>query len=109
MQVNYPIHRGSAMEFANVGEFRQNAARVFEKLRSAGELVILRNGRPIGLLVSTDAATLDAFRVAAQRARAQLALGRVRRAAARRRVDRLSPNAIDGLIRTTRRERTPRR
>jgi PHD/YefM family antitoxin component YafN of YafNO toxin-antitoxin module len=96
------------MEFANVGEFRQNAARVFEKLRSAGELVILRNGRPIGLLVSTDAATLDAFRVAAQRARAQLALGRVRRAAARR-LDRLSPNAVDGLIRTTRRERTPRR
>ena len=97
------------MEFANVGEFRQNAARVFEKLRSAGELVILRNGRPIGLLVSTDAATLDAFRVAAQRARAQLGVGRVRRAAARRGLDRLSPNAIDGLIRTTRRERTPRR
>ena len=108
MQANYPTYRGTVMEFANVGEFRQNAARVFEKLRSAGELVILRSGRPIGLLVSTDAATLDAFRVAAQRARAQLAVGRVRRAAAGRRLDQLSPTAIDGLIRTTRRERARR-
>lgn len=96
------------MEFANVGEFRQNAARVFEKLGSAGELVILRNGRPIGLLVAADAATLDTFRVAAQRARAQLALGRVRRAASRRRLDRLTPSAIGGLIRTVRRERAGR-
>ncbi len=97
------------MEFANIAEFRQNAARVFERLRRVGEVVVLRNGRPIGLLVSADPATLDEFRVAAQRARAQLALGRLRRAAARRGLDRLPGNTIAGLIKTTRRKRAARR
>lgn len=97
------------MEFANVAEFRQNAARVFDRLQRAGEVVVLRNGRPIGLLVAADPATLDAFRVAAQRARAHLALGSLRRAAGRRGLDRLSGSAINGLIRKARRERASRR
>jgi len=66
------------MEFANVGEFRQNAARVFDRVRRTGEVVILRNGRPVGLLVAADAETIDSFRVAAQRTRAQLAAERLR-------------------------------
>ncbi len=97
------------MEFANVAEFRQNAARVFDRLQRAGEVVVLRNGRPIGLLVAAGPATLDAFRVAAQRARAHLALGPLRRAAGRRGLDRLSGSAINGLIRKARRERASRR
>lgn len=97
------------MEFANVAEFRQNAARVFDRLQRAGEVVVLRNGRPIGLLVAADPATLDAFRVAAQRARAHLALGRLRRAAGRRGLDRPSGSGINGLIRKARRERASRR
>jgi len=40
------------MEFANIAEFRQNAARVFERVRRVGDVVILRNGRPVGLLVA---------------------------------------------------------
>jgi antitoxin (DNA-binding transcriptional repressor) of toxin-antitoxin stability system len=53
------------MEFANIAEFRQNAARVFERVRRVGDVVILRNGRPVGLLVAVDAETLDPLRVAA--------------------------------------------
>lgn len=97
------------VEFANVAEFRQNARRVFDRLARMGEVVVVRNGRPIGLLVAADAATLDAFRVAAQRARAQLAVSRLRGAARRRGLDRLSGRAVDGLIRTARRERAARR
>jgi len=97
------------MEFANVGEFRQNAARVFDRVRRTGEVVILRNGRPVGLLVAADAETIDSFRVAAQRTRAQLAAERLRGAAARRGLDRLTPDDITGLIRRTRRTRSRRR
>lgn len=97
------------MEFANVAEFRQNAARVFERLGRVGEVVVLRNGRPIGLLVAAEPATLDAFRVAAQRARAQLAVQRLRAAARNRGVDRLDGRAIEELVRRTRRERAARR
>lgn len=97
------------MEFANIAEFRQNAARVFERLERSGEVVVLKNGRPIGLVVAADASTLDAFRVAAQRARAQLAATRLRRASARRGPDTLKPAAVSELIRKARSERTSRR
>lgn len=82
------------MEFANIAEFRQNAARVFDRVRRTGEVVILRNGRPVGLLVAADAETIDSFRVAAQRTRAQLAAERLRSAAARRGLDRLDRKSV---------------
>lgn len=93
------------MEFANIAEFRQNASRVFERLDQSGEIVILRNGRPVGVLVSADTSNLDAVRVAVQRARAQLAVERIRAASSRRGLDRLPMTAIDELVRKTRKER----
>lgn len=97
------------MEFANVAEFRQNAARVFDRVRRSGEVVILRNGRPVGLLVAADAESIDPLRVATQRARAQLAIGRLRASARRRGLDRLASGEIESLIRKVRRERAARR
>lgn len=97
------------MEFANIAELRQNAARVFDRVRRSGEVVILRNGRPVGLLVSADAKSIDPLRVATQRTRAQLAAERLRTTAQRRGLDRMAPSEIDALIRKTRRERTRRR
>ncbi len=95
------------MEFANIAEFRQNASRVFERLGQSGEIVILRNGRPVGVLVAADPSSLDALRVAMQRARSQLAVERIRDASVSRGRDRLSMTAIDRLVRKTRRGRTP--
>lgn len=93
------------MEFANIAEFRQNASRVFERLDRSGEIVILRNGRPVGVLVSADTSNLDAVRVGVQRARAQLAVERIRATGVRRGLDRLPMTAIDELVRKTRKER----
>ena len=98
------------MEFANVAEFRQNASSVFSRLGQAGEIVILRNGRPVGMLVAADASTLDALRVATQRARSQLAVERIRDASKRGGRDRVSMTAIDQLVRKARKgSRTPKR
>lgn len=97
------------MEFANIAELRQNAARVFDRVRRSGEVVILRNGRPVGLLVAADTESIDPLRVATQRTRAQLATGRLRARAQRQGLDRLPPAEIDALIRKTRGERTRRR
>jgi len=93
------------VEFANIAEFRQNASRVFERLGQSGEIVVLRNGRPVGFLVAADASNLDALRVATQRARSQFAVERIRTASARSGLDRLSMNAVDRLVRKTRRAR----
>lgn len=97
------------MEFANIAEFRQNAAKVFERVQRVGEVIILRNGRPVGLLVAADVDTIDPLRVAAQRARAQIATGRIRRIAERRRLDRLTAGQIDELVRKARGARARRR
>jgi len=96
------------MEFANIAELRQNAARVLARVRRAGEVVILRNGRPIGLLVAADADTIDPFRVAAQRTRAQLAAARLRSRAKQRGLDKLTPEGISELICRTRPTRSRR-
>ncbi len=93
------------MEFANIAEFRQNASQVFDRLGQAGEIVIVRNGRPVGVLVAADASTLDAVRVAVQRARSQLAVDRIRQISGARGRDRLSMAAVDRLVRKTRRGR----
>ncbi len=97
------------MEFAHIAEFRQNAKRVFDRLQRAREVVVTRKGRPIGLLLAADPSNLDTFRVAAQRARAQLAADRLRRAAGQRGLNRLPNQAIDELIQRTRRKRSARR
>lgn len=93
------------MEFANIAELRQNASQVFARLEESGEVVIVRNGRPIGILVAADSSSLDAVRVAVQRARSQLAVDRLREASAARGRDRVSVAAIDRLVQKTRRER----
>ena len=93
------------MEFANIAEFRQNASRVFERLGRSGEIVVLRNGRPVGFLVAADASNLDALRVATQRARSQVGVERIRAASARSGLDRLSMTAVDRLVRKMRRAR----
>ncbi len=93
------------MEFANIAEFRQNASQVFERLGQAGEIVILRNGRPVGILVAADSSTLDAMRTGIQRARSQLAVERIRQISGARGRDRLSMAAIDRLVRKTRQGR----
>ena len=85
------------MEFANIAEFRQNASAVFDRLEQYGEVVVLKNGRPVGFLVAADASDLDAFRVAFHRARAQRAVERLRDSA-------VVPKRIAEAIRKTRRK-----
>lgn len=89
-------YTGGHMEFVNIAEFRQNASKVFERLEKDDEVVILRNGRPVGFLVSVEASSLDVLRIAFHRARAQLAAGRLRSAAIR-------PKRITQAIQKTRR------
>ncbi len=85
------------MEFVNISEFRQNASGVFDRLGQHGEVVVLKNGRPVGFLVAADGSNLDVFRVAFHRAQAQLAAERLRASA-------IAPRQIAEAIRKTRQE-----
>jgi len=94
------------MDFVTVRELRIRPGEVWRRLREKRDLVLTSSGRPIALLVSIDEGddvedTLGALR----RARAQLAVSRLRRAAATVGADRLSDEEIQAEIDNARRER----
>lgn len=70
------------------------------------KLVLTSNGKPVALLIGIGEDELDDTIRAIERAKAQLALSRMRREAAARGVDRLSPREIDAEIRAVRSART---
>ncbi len=93
------------MEFVSVRDLRIQPGRVWQRLSQAGELVITSNGKPIALLSCVDEATLEQTLTALRRARAQLAVSRLRAAAQTSGADVLSPNEIDAEIRAARQAR----
>jgi antitoxin (DNA-binding transcriptional repressor) of toxin-antitoxin stability system len=69
------------------------------------DLVLTANGKPVAILVGVAEQELEETALAIRRARAQLAVSRMRRGAARRGIDRMSPAAINAEIRATRTRR----
>jgi hypothetical protein len=69
------------------------------------DLVLTAKGKPIGILVGVDADDFEEMARAIRAARAQRALSRLRRHAARRGLDRLPPSAIEAEIRAVRSKR----
>ena len=92
------------MEFIPVRDLRVRPGEVWRKLRQKGNLVITSSGQPIALLIGVEddvEETLTAIR----RARAQLAVSRLRESAATRRLDQLTEEEIEAEVRTSRQER----
>jgi glycosyltransferase involved in cell wall biosynthesis len=74
-------------------------------LAQKDDLVLTANGKPIGILVGVEGDDFEEMARAIRQARAQRALSRMRRHAARRGLDRLSPSAVAAEIRAVRSER----
>ena len=93
------------MEFVSVRELRIQPGEVWKRLSEAGELVITSNGKPIALLSGITDATLEATLIALRRARAQVAVSRLRASAEARGLSRLTSSAIEAEIAATRKRR----
>ena len=93
------------MEFVSVRDLRIQPGEVWKRLAEAGELVVTSNGKPIALLSGITSTTLEPTLFALRRARAQLAVSRVRASAHARGLDRLTPREIDAEIAAVRRLR----
>ena len=89
------------MKFISTREFRNRPGHV-RTLAQKDDLVLTANGKPIGILIGIEADDFEETARAIRHARAQRALSRMRREAARRGLDRLSPSAIDAEIRAVR-------
>lgn len=92
------------MKFLSVRELRNRPGRVWERLLKE-DLVLTANGRPVGVLVGVDEGRLEETVTTLRRARAMLAVSRMRRRAAETGADKLTPAEIDREIRKVRRQR----
>ena len=92
------------MKFVSTRDLRNRPGFVRELARKE-DLVLTANGKPIALLLDVEEDDLEETAKAIRQARAQRALSRMRRKAARRGVNQASPSVIEAEIRTVRSKR----
>ncbi len=90
------------MEFVTIREFRLKPGHVWDKLRQQREIVLTSNGRPVAVIAGVGEDDVEETVVALRRARAQAAVARMRKDAAERGVDKLTPDDIDAEIKAAR-------
>ena len=95
------------MKFVNVRELRNRPGRVWTEIETQ-DLVLTSRGLPVGLLVGVQADDLEATLSALRRARATLAVSRIRRRAAERGTSNVTMKDIDREIRAARRPKRKR-
>lgn len=92
------------MKYVSVRELRNSPGRLWSTL-SKTDLVLTSNGKPMGVLVGVDETRLDDTVDAIRRAKAILAVSRMRKKAAETGLGRLSMAEINREIREARRRR----
>lgn len=90
------------MEFVSSREIRIDPKPVFERLEDDKEMVVTSRGKPVALLLGVSGENLEDTVRAVRRARAELAVSRMRRNASDRG---LKTGEIDAEIAAVRRER----
>ncbi len=97
------------MKFVSSRDIRVNPRPIFEALGEQNEIIVTSRGKPVALLVGVSGEDFEETVWLVRRARAQLAVSRMRKAAARKGLDRMSQEEIEAEITATRRERTEQR
>lgn len=92
------------MKYVSIRELRNTPGRVWSALAKR-DVVLTANGKPMGVLVGVDETRLEETVEAIRRARAILAVSRMRRKAAATGADRFSMAEINREIREARRRR----
>ena len=93
------------MKFVSSREIRVNPKPVFEAAESGDEVVLTSRGQPVALLVGVKGEDLEETVRLVRRARAQAAVSRMRRDAARRGRDTMGQEEIEEEVRAARAER----
>jgi antitoxin (DNA-binding transcriptional repressor) of toxin-antitoxin stability system len=93
------------MEFVTIRDLRLKPAEVWDKLRQQREIILTSNGRPVAIIAGVGENDVEETVTALRRARAQVAVARMRRVAAERGTDKLSASEIEFEIARSRRER----
>lgn len=94
------------MRYVSIRELRNRPGRVWSAL-SKEDVVLTASGKPMGVLIGVDETRLDDTVDAIRRARAVLAVARMRKRAAATGKDRLSMAEINREVAAVRRRRRP--
>jgi antitoxin (DNA-binding transcriptional repressor) of toxin-antitoxin stability system len=93
------------MGFISIRDMRTRPGEVWQQLAEEGDLIVTSSGRPFALMISAEGEDIEQLLVALRRAKAQLAVTRMRAQAAEKGLDRLSAEEIDDEIKQARHER----
>lgn len=93
------------MTFVTARDLRLKPAEVWEKLKEEGDVVVTVNGRPCAIITGTSPEDLEESLLVLRRLRAETAVAKMRAAAARRGLGKMSPAEIEKEVRAVRRGR----
>jgi antitoxin (DNA-binding transcriptional repressor) of toxin-antitoxin stability system len=93
------------MKFITIRDLRNNTAAIRKDLTSEREIVLMANGRPFAVMTGVEPETLEEELLAIRRARACLAVERIRTKAKAAGLDRMNMDEVDAVIAEARRQR----
>jgi prevent-host-death family protein len=93
------------MKFVTVRDFRIRPGSVWETLEKNKEVVITSSGKPIALLTGVSDISFDETLRALRRAKAEAAVSRMRKAALKKGLSKLTAKGIETEIMATRKAR----
>lgn len=94
------------MKFVSSREIRVNPRPIFDTLEEDHEVVVTSRGKPVALMLGVTGDDLEETVRLIRRARAQVAVSRMRKAASQTGLEGMSQAEIEEEIATARRERT---
>lgn len=93
------------MKFVTVRDFRIRPGAVWSNLEKNEEVIITSNGKPIALLTGVSDINFDETLKALRRAKAELAVSKMRKASVKKGLPRLTPEEIETEILAARKAR----
>jgi prevent-host-death family protein len=94
------------MKFVTVRDFRIRPGEVWKNLEKDEEVIITSNGKPIAMITGISDVTFDETIKVFRRAKAELAVSRMRKTATKNGLTGLSREEIDAEIKAVRKART---
>ena len=93
------------MTFVSIRDMRTRPGEVWQQLQDDGDLIVTSSGRPFALMIATAGEDIEDLMLALRRARAQVAVSRLRKQAAKQGLAQLSAAEIESEIGQARKER----
>jgi antitoxin (DNA-binding transcriptional repressor) of toxin-antitoxin stability system len=93
------------MTFVSIRDMRTRPSEVWRQLQDEGDLIVTSSGRPFALMIAAEGEDVEELLLALRRARAQLAVSRMRKHASNAGLEHMSLDEINTEIQQTRAER----